>query len=385
MHFEFASADRIVFGADALTDLAPIVSSLGSRVFAMAGSTPDRHRRIFGALNQRGLTHTRFGVVDEPTTDIVTTAVETARRSGADVVLTIGGGSVIDAGKVVAAMLTNEGTLEDYLEVVGRGKRIERPAAPHVAVPTTAGTGAEVTRNAVIGVPQQKVKVSMRSPLLLPTVAFVDPRLTHSMSPALTASTGLDALTQLIEAFVSNKANPLTDGLCREGLKRAGRSLGIVFRDGSNVQGREDMALASLFSGLALANAGLGAVHGFAGPLGGMIGAPHGLICGRLLPHVIRANVEALGQRGPDAAALERFDEIARILTQHNQASAIQAVEWIERLCKSTALPSLRTFGLDESSFSEAVAKAKKASSMKGNPIELRDEELIDILHRATG
>ena len=163
-------------------------------------------------------------------------------------------------------------------------------------MPTTAGTGAEVTYNAVLGVPDQQVKVSMRSPLMLPRWAIVDPLLTHSMPPELTASTGLDALTQLIEAFVSNKANPLTDGVCREGLQRAGRSLRRAFEDGDDADAREDMSLASLFSGMALANAKLGAVHGFAGPLGGMTTAPHGVICGKLLPYVMQANVRALAE-----------------------------------------------------------------------------------------
>ena len=197
----------------------------------------------------------------------------------------------------MAALLTNEGDLSDYLEVVGKGRPLQNPAAPCIAVPTTAGTGAEVTYNAVLGVPDQHVKVSMRSPLMLPRWAIVDPLLTHSMPPELTASTGLDALTQLIEAFVSNKANPLTDGVCREGLQRAGRSLRRAFEDGSDAEAREDMSLASLFSGMALANAKLGAVHGFAGPLGGMTDAPHGVICGKLLPYVMQANVRALQDR----------------------------------------------------------------------------------------
>jgi alcohol dehydrogenase class IV len=380
MRFEFASAGRIIFGPDATAGLAHIVSSLGSRVLVLTGSTPNRNHLIFDLLEDEGLVLTTFCVVGEPTTHTIVAAAAGAKDAEVDVVVSVGGGSVMDAGKAVAAMLTNPGTLENYLEVVGRGNPLQHEAASHIAIPTTAGTGAEATQNAVLLVPEQKVKVSMRSPLMLPTVALIDPLLTHGMSPALTASTGLDALTQLIEAFVSKKNNPLTDGICREGLRLVARSLADAFRDGSNGQAREDMALAALFSGLALANAGLGVIHGFAGPLGGMIDAPHGCICGKLLPHAMRVNVEAIRSRGSDSPALARFDEVGRILTQDGHASAARAVEWIAQLCQTMSLPGLRSFGLEEDNFSEVVAKAKKASSMKGNPIELPDAELTEIL-----
>jgi alcohol dehydrogenase class IV len=300
-----------------------------------------------------------------------------------DVVIGIGGGSVLDSGKAVAAMLTNPGRLEDYLEVVGRGEPLTKSAAPYIAIPTTAGTGAEVTRNAVLAVPDHKVKVSMRSPLMLPRVAIVDPELTYSMPPRLTASTGLDALTQLLEAYVSNKANPLTDGICTEGLRRAARSLRAVYEDGSNRQAREDMSVASLFGGLALANAKLGAVHGFAGPLGGMIRARHGVICARLLSYVVQTNVQALANRAPDSPALKRFDELARIVTRRANAKAADGVTWVQDLCLALEAPSLSEFGLTRQDLPTVVAKAQKSSSMKGNPITLTDEELMGILTKA--
>jgi alcohol dehydrogenase class IV len=280
-------------------------------------------------------------------------------------------------------MLTNGGELEDYLEVVGAGKQLLHTSVPHLAIPTTAGTGAEVTRNAVLSVPEFRVKVSMRSPLLLPRLAVVDPEMTYSIPPSVTASTGLDTLTQLIEPYVSNKANPLTDGLCREGLKRVARSLRQAYEDGSNKAARENMSVASLFSGLALANAKLGAVHGFAGPLGGMISAPHGAICAKLLPHVMEANVKALQQRAADSPALARYDEIAQLLTGLPTARAVDGVRWIQDLCAVLSVPSLSEFGLKEQDFSNVVTKAQKSSSMKGNPIKLTDDELIDILRAA--
>jgi alcohol dehydrogenase class IV len=383
MQFEFAGPTRILFGPDTVAGLAHIVSSMGTRVLVLTGSTPDRNHRVFDLLDNEGLVVTTFSIVGEPTTHTVVAATAGAKEAEVEVVVSLGGGSVIDAGKAVAAMMTNPGALDDYLEVIGRGNPLQCRAAPHIAIPTTSGTGAEVTQNAVLLVPEQRVKVSMRSPLMLPHVALVDPLLTYGMSPALTASTGLDALTQLIEAFVSKKANPLTDGFCREGMRLVARSLPDAFRDGDNAPAREDMAMAALFSGLALANAGLGAVHGFAGPLGGMIDAPHGCICGKLLPHAMRVNVEALDHRGSSLPVLSRFDEIGRILTQDNQTSARNAVEWIARLCRTMALPGLQSFGLQQKDFPEVVTKAKKASSMKGNPIELLDDELLEILRGA--
>jgi alcohol dehydrogenase class IV len=298
-------------------------------------------------------------------------------------VIGIGGGSVIDTGKAVAAMLTNSGELEDYLEVVGRGQPLAERAAPHIAIPTTAGTGAEVTLNAVLGVPEHQVKVSMRSAWMLPSVAVVDPELTYSMPPALTASTGLDALTQLMEAYVSNKANPLTDGICREGLRRAGRSLRKAYEDGSNEAARADMAAASLFSGLALANAGLGAVHGFAGPLGGMISAAHGVICARLLPYVMQVNVRALQERAAGSAALARYDEIAGLLRVTATARAADGVGWVQELCSALEVSALGESGLEEQDFAMVVGKCRKSSSMKGNPITLTNEELTEILRKS--
>ena len=380
MKFEFATATRIIFGPGTIRDVAPEAAKMGKHAFLITGRSPERARLLLEQLNAHQIQCVAFNVPSEPTTTIVSEAVDQARLSKSDFVIGIGGGSVLDTGKAIAAMLTNSGRLLDYLEVVGAGHPITKIPAPYIAIPTTAGTGAEVTRNAVIAVPEKQVKVSMRSPLLLPRLAIVDPELTHSMSPSITASTGLDALTQLIEAYISNKANPLTDGICREGLKLAARSLRKAYENGSNPDARQDMSLASLFSGLALANARLGAVHGFAGPLGGMIFAPHGVICARLLPFVCEANVKALHSREPDSPVLERFDEIAQIVTGKASSQAADGVEWIQNLCKALTVPPLTQFGLKEQDFPTVVAKAQKSSSMRGNPIPLTDEELIQIL-----
>ncbi|MBN2131740.1 MAG: iron-containing alcohol dehydrogenase [Sedimentisphaerales bacterium] len=383
MRFEFSTAQQIVFGPATAAEAGRLAALVGQRAFVVLGRTAQRAADLFAQLTAHGVTYQSFHVTGEPTVETAQAAVASARQAGSEIVIACGGGSVIDTGKVAAAMLNNEGELLDYLEVVGRGQPLPHPAAPHVAIPTTAGTGAEVTRNAVLGVPEHRVKVSMRGPFMLPRWALVDPLLTHSMPPALTASTGLDALTQLAEAFVSNQANPLTDGICREGLRRAGRSLARAFADGSDATARENMALASLFSGLALANAKLGAVHGFAGPLGGLTDAPHGVICGKLLPFVMETNVRALQEREPDCPALARFDEIGRILTGNRAARAGDAVAWTQELCATFSLPGLRAYGLTEDNLPTAVAKAKNASSMRGNPIALQDDELTAILEQA--
>ena len=383
MRFEFATANRIIFGPGTICEVASLSAEMGNLACVVTGRTIERAGPLLEQLEQQGIEYVTFNVAGEPTTTAAKAGVELARQAKSNLVVSIGGGSVLDTGKVIAAMLTNSGDLEDYLEVVGAGKALSHSPVPHIAIPTTAGTGAEVTRNAVLNVPEHNVKVSMRSPMMLPRLAVVDPILTHSMPPSITASTGLDALTQLMEVYVSNKANPLTDSICREGLKRAGRALRSAYDDGGNQIAREDMALASLFSGLGLANAKLGAVHGFAGPLGGMISAHHGAICARLLPFVTEVNVRALQSREADSAALVRYDEVAELLTGKATARAADGVAWVQDLCAALKVPPLTEFGLKKQNFPTIVAKSQRSSSMKGNPIELTEDELLEILKKA--
>ncbi|MBN1867389.1 iron-containing alcohol dehydrogenase [Candidatus Sumerlaeota bacterium] len=383
MRFEFATATRIVFGPGTFEEVGPLGVEMGRRALLVIGCGTQQVVPLMEDLNRRRVECITLEVTGEPTTQLALAGVSRARETRCDFVVAVGGGSAIDTAKAVAAMLTNEGDLLDYLEVIGKGKQIANPPAPFIAVPTTAGTGAEVTRNAVLGSLEHRVKVSMRSPLMLPRLVVVDPLLTHSVPPAVTASTGLDALTQVIEPYVSIKANPLVDGICREGMARAARSLLRAYRNGSDAEAREDMSLASLFGGLALANAGLGAVHGFAGPIGGMFPAPHGVVCARLLPHVVRANVEALTEREPDSPVLARYDEVARIVTGAATARAIDAVEWVRDLCAQLKVPPLSEYGIRPEHFPEIVENSQKASSMKGNPIVLTPDELSEILRRA--
>jgi len=319
----------------------------------------------------------------EPTVDKVNAGVNIAREAGCGCVIGIGGGSVLDTGKVIAALLTNEGELFEYLEVIGKGHKLVKPSVPYIAIPTTAGTGAEVTRNSVLMSPEHRVKVSMRSPLMLPQLAIIDPELTYSMPLSITACTGLDAYTQVVEAFVSTDANPLTDGICREGLRRIAGALERAYSDGRDIKAREDMCLASLCGGLALANAKLGAVHGIAGPLGGMFTSPHGAVCGRLLPYVISANISTLKKRLPTSRALARYDEIARIVTGNPQAVASDVITWTQNLCNQLKMTPLSKYGIFEKDFADIIKNSQRASSMQGNPVRLTENELYDILQQA--
>jgi alcohol dehydrogenase class IV len=383
MNFEFASAARIVFGRGAAACIGAEAAALGRHAFVLTGSRPERSIPLLQQLENHHVRHTLFRVAQEPTTELVLAAVRQAVAGDCDLVIGVGGGSVVDAGKVVAALLTNGGDPMDYLEVIGSGRTLKRMSAAFIAVPTTAGTGAEVTRNAVLESNVHGVKVSMRSPFMLPRLAVVDPELTFSMPADLTAATGLDALTQLLEAFLSRNANPLTDAICREGLARAARSLLPAFCNGADPAAREDMCLASLCGGLALANAKLGAVHGIAGPFGGAFKAPHGAVCGRLLPFVAAANLAAIRRRASGSPAAARFEELARILTAKSSAGADEGVAWLRSLCDRLGVPRLSTYGFALEHSQDLIAKSIRSSSMRGNPIDLTTQELEMILEQA--
>ena len=384
MRFEFATATRIIFGAGAVREIGRMAKQFGERALIVSGRDLSRAQPLGALLREQGLETTGFSVAGEPEIATVQRGVALARQVRCDLVIGFGGGSALDAGKAIAAMLTNEGELLEYLEVIGHSKALSRPSAPFIAIPTTAGTGTEVTRNAVLASPQHRVKVSLRSAFLLPKIAVVDPELTCDLPPSLTASTGLDALTQLIEPYVGLKANPMTDAVCVEGLRRVAHSFRVAFEQGPQAaSAREDMAVASLFGGLALANAGLGVVHGFAGPIGGMFPAPHGAVCAALLPHGMAANLAALRQRGGSAQAVNRFDEVARLLTGRATATADEGVEWVRALVADLKIPPLRAYGVTRDHTAELVQKAAKASSTKANPISLAPDELARVLESA--
>lgn len=385
MRFEFATATRILFGVGVVGEIESLVPELGRNPLLVTGRDPSRAGPVRTALERAGPTPLVQSVATEPTVEWLREAVQGARTERRDCVISVGGGSAIDAGKAVAALLANPGDPLDYLEVIGRGQPLRSPSAPFIAVPTTAGTGAEVTRNAVLGSAEHGVKASLRSAGMLPTLAIVDPQLTLGLPPHLTAQTGLDTLTQLIEPFVCRKANPITDAFCRQGIPLVVRSLQQAFADGMDLRARTDMALASLLGGLALANAGLGAVHGFAAPIGGMFPAPHGAVCATILPHAMKANIEALRKRDPHGPGLARFQELAELITGERDAAIEDGLAWVQTLCQDLRVPSLSQWGVTASDGPALAAKAARANSMKANPIDLTEQELVEILERAVG
>jgi alcohol dehydrogenase class IV len=378
--FEFATAGKILAGAGRAAELPGVVGGLGSRVLVCTGADPARHGGLLAGL---GLPAVVFAVAAEPTVELARACVAAAREHGADVVAAVGGGSVLDLGKAAAMLLGNGGDPLDYLEVIGSGRKITQPSVPCVAVPTTAGTGAEVTANAVLASPAHGLKASLRSPLMIPRVALVDPELTVSCPPRVTAASGLDALTQCLEPFVSVRANPLTDGLAREGLRRAAAGLRAAYADGNDLGARADMAMCSLLGGIALANAKLGAVHGLAGVIGGTADVPHGMACAALLAPVIEANVRALRSGQPGPPALHRYTEAARLLTGSPAASIDDGLAWIRETVSQLAVPGLAAFGIGPQHVDDVAAKAARSSSMQGNPVALTHSDLRAIVLQA--
>ena len=375
MRFEFATAARIVFGPGTVRDVPAAAAEMGRRALLVTRRSADFKRA--GLAGVPFPIH--FPIDGEPTVDMVRQGTLLAREQDCDLVIALGGGSAIDTGKAIAAILGNGGDPLDYLEVVGQAKPLTRPSAPFIAIPTTAGTGSEVTRNAVLASPDHRVKASLRSPHMLPRLALVDPELTLDLPPALTASTGLDALTQLIEPYVSIRANPMTDLYCAEGMHLAASALRRAWRDGHDLAARTEMAFASLLGGLALANAGLGAVHGFAAPLGGMFDAPHGALCAALLPHAMRINIAALH----GSERLLRYAAVARILTGRSDATPEDGAAWVGCLCRDLEIRPLRVYGVREADVPSLAETAARASSMKANPIVLTRGQLEELLARA--
>lgn len=381
MRFEFSTSRRVVFGCGRLAELsrAPEFDGI-SRALLVHGAGGVDTTEVKGMLDSRKIQWAEFSMDGEPTIPDIFLGIKMAREHQPEIVIGLGGGSVIDAAKAIAALSVNPGDIMDYLEVVGAGKPLQFPALGVVAIPTTAGTGSEVTRNAVIGVPNEAVKVSLRHQSMLPWLALVDPNLTLSMPPNVTASTGMDAMAQVLEPFVCNRANPITDGYCRSGLEQVGEALKAAYQDGSDLEAREKMSLVSMMGGLALANAGLGAVHGFAGPMGGRFKVPHGVLCARLLPAVVKVNVQALRRRNPESQALGRYQEAAQLLLGTDEAGIGDLVFWLEDYCQSLDIPKLGALGISRTSASEIIGQAAAASSMKANPIQLTNEELAEIL-----
>ncbi|NMC52680.1 MAG: iron-containing alcohol dehydrogenase [Chloroflexi bacterium] len=385
MNFSLLTPAKIIFGDGSADQIAPILKSWDCPVLFVTSAHHPSLNQVKESLTAAGVEHYVESVHGEPTIRKVEELTKFAKDHHCGAVLAMGGGSVLDSGKAVSAMINNPGNIMDYLEVVGAGKPLQNPAVNMLAVPTTAGTGSEVTKNAVILVEDKHVKVSLRSDWMVPTVALIDPLLTISLPPEITASTGMDALTQVIEPYVSCKANTMTDLFCEAGIQAASQSLLAAYQNGGDHEARRKMAWASLLGGLSLANAGLGAVHGFAAVLGGMYDAPHGSICARLLPIVFETNARVLAAAGNQQSYLKRFEQVARWLAGHESATIKDGVDFLEMLAAAMDIPYLSEFGVCGEDIPEIVEKARKASSMKGNPIVLNDTTLSEIMIRAIG
>jgi alcohol dehydrogenase class IV len=386
MRYEFATAQRIIVGPGSSAELADSARAIGGRALLALGSGMAARggpaASLAARLAELGLIAASYAVAGEPQIIDIEEGARLARAAGCDLVIGIGGGSVLDTAKAIAALAVNDGGALDYMEVVGAGRQLKRAALPIIAVPTTAGTGSEVTRNAVIAAPQQRAKASIRHASLLPRLALIDSLLTHDLPPQLTAGSGLDALTQLIEPYVSRRAQPIADGLCMEGLARVSWALRRAYHTPDDAAAREAMSSASLFGGMALANAGLGAVHGIAAPLGGAYPAPHGAVCAALLPHVTAINIQALRRRDSAGPALARYARVAVALLGPS-AALDDLVPALRELVTELRIPQLATYGLTAAGIAELAAASAKASSTRANPIDLEQGELEEAIYAA--
>lgn len=376
--FAFATADMIRFGRGEAVQAVPALVALGKTVLLVTGATPARAGWLKDALEAEGVAVTVFSVAKEPDVALIESGVAVARVAQATAVITIGGGAVIDAGKAIAALTPATRPMLDHLEVVGQGLPLDVAPLPFAALPTTAGTGAEVTKNAVISVPDAQRKVSLRDPRMLPTLAIVDPALTDNCPRGVTLASGLDAVTQVIEPYLSSKANPLTDTICRDAIPKGLVAIQQIMAS-EDPDARDALAWVSMCGGLALANSGLGVAHGLAGPLGGLTNAAHGAICGALLPHGLRANAEA----GNDPVLQVRIAEVQGWIAQAFGGAAEDAVETLHHWSRKAGLPGLDAQGITDAARAKAARDAVSSSSMKANPVALTEEQLLNLMERA--
>jgi alcohol dehydrogenase class IV len=383
VRFDLAVPADVRFGAGRISEVPEALAGLGaSRVLVITGRTTARADAIRAALTEADIASVVFGVATEPSIERVRAAVGLISETGCDAVMGFGGGSALDVAKAAAVLATSGTDPVEHLEVIGASRPIERPGLPCVAVPTTAGTGSEVTRNSVLS--GGGVKASLRSPLLLPKVAVVDPDLLIGVPQPSVAASGMDALSQLIEPLLSVRANPFTDALARDGIRRSARSLRRAYQDGMEDAGvREDLALVSLFGGMCLANSGLGAVHGIAAAAGARLSAPHGAVCAAVLAAAMEVNLRALRNRAPDHPALRRMAEVATLVTSQSEATPEDAIAWLQELTAALSIPGLASYKLSEDEIPAVVTAAQKASSMRGNPIELSNAEVTEIVTRS--
>ena len=385
--YAFAAPAAIAFGPRVRAQALTAAPRFGDRALVVTGATPARAAWLIDGLRAAGVAVHVVSIGHEPTVADALAAVAAARRFGARMAIGIGGGAAIDLAKAVAGLAGEPGDPIDHLEVVGRGLPLTVDPLPLIALPTTAGAGAEATRNAVLAVPEAERKVSLRDARLLPRLALVDPELTHGLPAGVTLATGMDALTQVIEPYLSSKANPVTDALCRDAIPRAlaalPRLMAALATGEEDPGARAAMAHVSLMGGLALANAGLGAVHGLAGVLGGTAGGAHGAICGTLLGPILTANRRALAARAPDLPAAARLEEVCAMIAGAMGCDASAAPAALAAWAHGAGLPGLCALGHSRARDAQVAAASAVSSSMRANPLPLSEAELIDAMQAA--
>ncbi|MGJ3264998.1 MAG: iron-containing alcohol dehydrogenase [Salinarimonas sp.] len=377
--FTFGPSGQILFGRGRAAEAAGLVAGMARRVVLVHGRDPARAGWLVDALAAQGVAVHALACPGEPTLPLLDAALANARAFAPDAVVAIGGGAAIDLGKALAALIPQETGALDHLEVVGRGLPLGRDPLPCIALPTTAGTGAEVTKNAVIGVPEHRRKVSLRDARMVPRLAIVDPALTDGLPRAVTLASGLDALTQVIEPYLSSKANPFTDALCRAAIPRAVPALATL-TEREDPDARDAMAFVSLCGGLALAHAGLGAVHGLAGPIGGLSDAPHGAVCGALLPPALEALAAAAA---PGSELAHRLAQVAADLAPALGVAPGETPRALAAFAARNGLPGLGALGIDPADHVRLAEMVASSSSMKASPIAFDAPALVAMLRAA--
>ncbi len=378
--FQFLTSNRIVFGAGALQNSLSLINQYGYSVLLVSGRSVQRAQMVSDYLQQQNMPYQHVAIHGEPNITMVEEVAIAGRHFQPQVVVAIGGGSVLDMGKALAAIIPNQGNVYDYVEVVGRNVPLKTKPLPFIAIPTTASTGSEVTKNAVLKSGQDKVKVSLRSPEMLPAVAIIDPSLTYGTDRYTSGRGAMDAFTHLMEAYVCGDPNPLTDMICEEGLRRLSRStLAACCLDEKDA--RADLSFAAMLGGMAMTNAKLGAAHGLASALGGKLEAPHSVITARLAPYVMRENIHA-AQQAKRVEVLQRYFRIAQLLTKRKNVNIDDSVLWVQMMLDKLQLPTLDQFGVCTTSFEQVATDALRSQAIKGNPLPLTHERLVYILRQ---
>ena len=383
---EFYAPGKIIFGPGGLSQVGAEAKRLGSKVLIVLGKSAMKKSgaldRLTHLLIENNLEYVIYeNVPSDPTVETIDTGTGLARKEKCNLIIALGGGSVLDTGKAISAMVTNEGSVADYQEIEGKGRKFQHKTLPFIAIPTTSGTGSEATKNAVITNTEFSLKKSIRDPMLIPEVALVDPELTLSLPPHVTADCGGDALTQCIESYLGKKSQEITDALSLHAIGLIGKSLVKAVKDGKNLEARKDMAMAALLSGLCLSNSGLGAVHALSHPLGVYYKIPHGLSCAVLLPYVMEYNLPVVTKKLAKIA--QSLGEDISLLSETEAAQ--RAVERIKEILSQAGIKSnLSEWEIKKEDFSQLI-KGAKGGSLNNNPRDTSDEDLIELLYKMTG